>query len=157
MMQSSQSQVRLADLDDVVGISMLGHDFARHYPLDVEWELGGLITQIQGLIASPDTVIFVAVDDDGEPFGVLVGMETGVWFAPSTRIATELAWWVDPECRGGTAALRLVRMFQDWAASRGIKHVALSSIVTDGGPTAGRFIERQGFKLVERSYIKSEV
>lgn len=96
---------------------------------------------------------FVAADED-ELVGAILGLLAPLWFDPSARVATEMAWWVAPEHRKGTAGIRLHTAFGQWARDRGATHIALSDLVIDGGTPAGELIPRLGYTLVERMHVK---
>ena len=68
----------------------------------------------EGVMASQDGTVLVQELD-----GVLVGMILMVIYAhpfSGERVASELAWWVDPEARNSGAGVRLLRAAEGWAA-----------------------------------------
>ena len=146
--------VRQAHDLDVPALVDMGMQFANHYPVASEVDPYALDATIRQLIANDDAAVLVVSHQGSDPYAVLVGMEIGLWFAPDTRVASELAWWVDPSHRGGSAGVRLIRAFERWAKARGIEHVCMSDIQTNDSASAGPLIERQGYQLQERSYIK---
>jgi GNAT superfamily N-acetyltransferase len=98
--------------------------------------------------------LLIVAEQDGEIIGMLLGIVSGLWFAPRTLWASELAWWVEPAARGGTAGIRLVTAFQDWAREKGAKVVAMSSLHLDHDSRVGNVLERMGFSPSEHTYIK---
>lgn len=147
--------VRDACAADIPALVDMGMQFAAYQSLTVEVDPYVLDETIRQLIANDDAVVLVASHHGHDPHGVLVGMEVALWFAPDTRVASELAWWVNPSHRGGSAGVRLIRAFERWAKARGIAHVCMSDIQTNDSASAGPLIERRGYRLTERSYIKS--
>ena len=66
-------------------------------------------------------------------------------------IATEVVWWMEPEARGGSAALRLFAESEAWARSQGatkLQMIAPSDHVA-------QFYERIGFERIEVHYQKA--
>jgi GNAT superfamily N-acetyltransferase len=98
--------------------------------------------------------LLIVAEQDNEIIGMLLGIVSGLWFAPRTLWASELAWWVEPAARGGTAGIRLVTAFQNWALKQGAKVVAMSSLHLDHDTRVGNVLERMGFEQSEHTYIK---
>ena len=98
--------------------------------------------------------LLIVAEQDGEIIGMLLGIISSLWFARRTLWASELAWWVEPAARGGTAGIRLVTAFQDWAREQGAKVVAMSSLHLDHDTRVGNVLERMGFEQSEHTYIK---
>lgn len=105
------------------------------------------------MLTAPSGVVLVA-EADGEIVGGLVGFIGPMWFNPSARIATELAWWVAESHRGGTAAIKLYRAFEAWADEQGADVIVMSDLVIDGETPAARLFEKLGYATVERAHIK---
>jgi GNAT superfamily N-acetyltransferase len=98
--------------------------------------------------------LLIVAEQDNEIIGMLLGIISSLWFARRTLWASELAWWVEPAARGGTAGIRLVTAFQDWARDQGAKVVAMSSLHLDHDGRVGNVLERMGFSPSEHTYIK---
>lgn len=93
------------------------------------------------------------IDLEGKIVGALLGGIGPGWFDDERPIATEMAWWVDPQHRGSVAAVRLVHEFRDWARQQGAVAVCLSELVHEGVGSLGNLPERLGYRLAERSYL----
>lgn len=93
--------------------------------------------------------IFIA-ERDGQPCGMLA---TKVFPHPMSGELTggEIAWWIDPDQRGGTAALRLVAAAEQWCLERGAKRFQM---VAPAGSGLGAVYERLGYEEVETAYQK---
>jgi RimJ/RimL family protein N-acetyltransferase len=105
------------------------------------------------MLTDPDSVVLVA-EVEGEVVGGLVGFIGPMWFNPAARVATELAWWVAEEHRGGTAAIRLYRAFEAWADKQDADVIVMSDLVIEGETPAARLFEKLGYATVERAHIK---
>jgi GNAT superfamily N-acetyltransferase len=139
-----------ADVDTIVRMARHFIAFAPHATI-AEYEDTDLANAIRACMEHG--VLLVAEQDDAV-VGMLFGIVSGLWFAPRTLWASELAWWVEPAARGGTAGIRLVTAFQDWALKQGAKVVAMSSLHLDHDTRVGNVLERMGFSPSEHTYIK---
>lgn len=139
-----------ADVDSIVKMARQFIAFAPHASI-AEFDDGDLVAATR---ACMDNGLVLVAEQEGAVVGMLFGVLTGVWFAPKTAWAVELAWWVDPAARGGTAGIRLVTAFQDWAREQGAKLVAMSSLHLDHDTRVSSVLERMGFSPSEHTYIK---
>jgi GNAT superfamily N-acetyltransferase len=99
-----------------------------------------------------NTLLLFLVDGDA-PVGMLLGTVTEPYFSED-KVATELAWWVNPEYRRTKKSIELTLAFEDWAYRMGAKVVALASLDTSPA-SVGKFYESMGFKKREETYLRS--
>lgn len=66
-------------------------------------------------------------------------------------LATEVVFYVQPEQRGSTSALRVLKSFETWAKERKVPKVIFHLI---GEEVRDDFLLRSGYTLTERSYSK---
>ena len=139
-----------ADIDALVPMAWRFIQFAPHAPM-----VGATDDQVRASIAMviEHGVILVA-EQGGALTGMLMGILNPIWFAPATRCAVELAWWIEPEHRGGMAAIRLVNAFEEWAKAQGAAMVTMCDLVVDGQPPVGDIIMRLGYTPSERTFVK---
>jgi hypothetical protein len=97
--------------------------------------------------------IFVA-DIDGKVVGFIGCLIHPSWFSPTTRIAMEMAWWMNEDHRGGVSAIRLVKAYEDWATSMGASFICMSDLIIDGNPGIGNMLGRLGYTMTERTHMK---
>lgn len=103
---------------------------------------------LMALIAHPTGVVLVR-DQNGSVQGMLAGsIGTSPW--AETRIADYLIFYLCPACRGGRAALSMLRAYEQWAASKGAEVVGVS----DTGSQLGRLLKRQGYQPAEQKYLR---
>ena len=119
-----------------------------------------------GIFPFEPTVLeqFVARAVEPESWGIvfvsreqnqIVGMIAGAYLhepISGTPMAEELAWWVEPEARGGLTAIRLHRMLEVWAESRGAQ--LLKMVAPADKPDVGVYYGKQGYRAVEVAWIK---
>jgi GNAT superfamily N-acetyltransferase len=134
--------------------------------------IGSLIENVLRLGA-----IFVAEVDSGARVpGVCVSIDGEEWHAPGgcetcrprivgmlaivliphplsgQLLAEEIAWWVEPEHRGGSIGPKMLRSAEEWATTNGANMVKM---VAPAGSTVGAFYERIGYQAVETAYVKA--
>jgi hypothetical protein len=139
-----------ADVDTIVKMARHFIAFAPHATI-AEYDDADIATAIRACMQHG---VLLVADQDGVVVGMLFGVVSGFWFAPRSLWATELAWWVEPAARGGTAGIRLVTAFQDWAREQGAKVVAMSSLHLDHDNRVSSVLQRMGFAQSEHTYIK---
>lgn len=71
---------------------------------------------------------------------------TPVW------ISQERLWWIDPSHRG-SAAVRMLDAYEDWAASQGCKFVGMAGMGED--PIVRKLYERRGYRAAELHFLKA--
>ena len=146
--------IRTATDDDVTAITLKGLQFVSNLKTAVAATHESVERSVAALIHNPESVVLVSTTDDGDVVGFLIGVLTPMWFSDEDWSAVELAWWVDPSHRGFTGA-RLVHAFEEWAASHHVSRVVMSDIELRNGATpAGPLVERLGYHLHERAFIK---
>lgn len=68
-------------------------------------------------------------------------------------IGDELAWWVNPEHRGGRAGHKLLRSAEAWARQNGVVALKMSA-PTDSDDSVDGYLYRTGYVAVETAYLK---
>lgn len=74
----------------------------------------------------------LVAEDEGRIIGMMAGFVIEHFFGHD-KIASEYVLYVKPEHRRGTAAVRLIRAFEKWALSQGVR--AIMPGVTTGNKT----------------------
>ena len=145
--------IRVATADDLDTILDMGERFiafgphGKHVNADRDQLRAGVSAFMQG------GVIFLA-ESGGKVCGMLACAASPMWFAPHILVAHELAWWVDEEARGSSAAVRLVMAYQAWAREIGAQVIAMSQLVAVNGEQVGRMLTKLGYEPSEMTYIK---
>lgn len=146
-------RVRPAVLDDIPRMCEMAEAFIGSIDDPaVEFDGPGFATRMATYLQIPD--FFVRVIDDGE-LGAVGGI--GAFAGPHylfvrPRMASEMFWWVEPDYRGGTAALRLIEAYEAWARDQGCEVVCFSAFVDD--PRVARLLDRRGYRHMESAYSK---
>lgn len=101
------------------------------------------------LASDQATCVVYAVDD--VPQGILLATCAEHPFGP-VYVARETVWWIDPAHRGGTAAVRMLAAFEQWAFEEmGCAFAGLAGMASD--PRVGRLYERRGYRHVESHFL----
>lgn len=101
-----------------------------------------------------ERIAILVVNDEGQSVGMLCGMVSEILFSRE-RIATELAWWMDPEYRANRIGIELINAFEYWARHKAqCKFVQLSTIETEQVERISKFYKRKGYDLFERGFVK---
>lgn len=93
---------------------------------------------LAGLITSADGGVFVSG-------GGFIAGQVGQTVISPDPVAWELGWWA--EDRSG---IRLLRRFEQWAASKGATLIKMSC----NGGMAQRILERSGYEVAEIQMVK---
>lgn len=149
-----RTKIRRATEADIVPLSVMGTRFVRYasYGRHMLTPKEEIAIGLRQLFAA-GAVAWVAEREE-VIIGVLIGMLAPVWFSPSSKVATELAWWVEEGHRNGPAGVRLLRMFEGWAQANDARFIAMSDLVVEGETPAGHLLERLGYGLVERTHLR---
>lgn len=141
---------------DIPALLDLGASFLAASPYASMLHLQGLDASLRGLLSAGPEHAFAHVacvyDGDEHVVGALLGALSEPWFG-SVLTATELAWWVSPAYRG-TAGMRLLRAFEDWAMHHDAQCIALSELTMPGSPDLGVALERHGYRAVEKVHVR---
>jgi len=141
--------IRQATAEDVPAIVAMGERFiATEYPQAIRFNPQGIAALAQALIAGAG-VVFLADDFSGT-----VGMMALTTYAqPMSQelVATEVVWWMEPEARGGRAAMKLLKAGEAWARAQGATRFQMIAPSED----VCRFYERVGFERIEVHYQRT--
>jgi GNAT superfamily N-acetyltransferase len=97
--------------------------------------------------------VWVAVVE-GHVRGFMAASIIPCWFSPRSRIALEHVWWMQPEFRGRPEGIRLLLEFERWAKEQGAQVACMSDIVLEAGSPAGSILQRLGYEVSERTFLK---
>lgn len=143
--------IRTATHHDIEAVAAMGRRFlqfapqAKHTPLTDEQ----VVERSRWLIESAR--VFLA-ETNGRVVGMLACIIVPTWIAPQVTMAHELAWWVDEDARGSSAAIRLVNAYEQYARDNGAVVISMSDLEVND--RVGRMLTKFGYEKAERTYIK---
>ena len=143
--------IRKAKIADFDAVEAMLHDFHAEKASQFSAELydrhhfrhvfRGLLSSDRGLVA--------VIEEDGEVVGCMISAIGETPFAP-ILVAEEIMWWVKPESRG-PESLKMLDVYEAWAAGMGAKIVGLSFF----GKRAPAEYKKRGFSPVEQKFAKA--
>lgn len=148
------TNLRPATPADTEAIASLGMNFICKLKIDARPDVEQVTASV-GAMLNDKNGCGIVFEKGGEIVGFLLGIAVPIWFDTMSWSAIELAWWIDEKHRGGREAVEMVRMFEQWAHNMHVHRVVLSDIeFLDQAQPAGALIERLGYTLHERAFVK---
>ena len=93
----------------------------------------------------PQTGTFIAYKD-GVPIGFISACIAPFFFSDYER-ATDLGFYIRPDHRGGSTALRMLRVLEKWAKQNGAKYLQIGHSVGGKVDEMKSFYIRNGYKV----------
>lgn len=84
--------------------------------------------------------------------GFIVGMVAPSFLHPGRLQCSELAWYVEPEYRGTSVALRLMKMYEQHAKDNGCYYVSMVCLEKLNPEATGKIYEKLGYNRLENHY-----
>jgi len=148
--------LRLATLDDYIDFDRFAYSFYLSSPFypTIPYNADKTRSVLDLAVSSQyrDAVVLLYIDHE-LPVGMIVGLASSTPFSDD-KIASELAWWVDPEYRGTRGSIELVYAYEEWARRVGCKHVTMALLPSLTNPKVEAYYERLGYHKTEISYLK---
>jgi len=137
--------LKIATRDDLTTIRRMAYEFMestemKHYAYEED-----LNAVIDSLLDRDGSIVLLHGED-----GMIAGTISKFPFGPYI-VATEMAWWVNPDKRKSNIGRDLLEAFEFWAKKVGADMVHMVSL----DDSVGKFYEKKGYKLLERAYIKA--
>lgn len=98
-------------------------------------------------------VIILGQDVEGTSRGMVIG-QTAYFPLTGERIASEIAWWVDPEFRKTDLGVDLLTAYEYWAKTVGCKYVQSVALRNEYSHILERFYKSKGYAAMETCYLK---
>ena len=146
--------IRHALPTDIPAIVDLCERFASEHPLstilpfDKAYVYGGIET----LIDNPTTFIAVATTTSSHVVGCIIGISIPFLYNPTQTMVSELVWYIHPDHRRGSDALRLLTALEEWAISRDALAIIMVSYET--GSDVSSLYTRRGYVCTEHQWLK---
>lgn len=140
--------IRVATPADYAQVKTFANNFLAVSPYKDKYDEECLHNLISHSLTTSNKEVVVLLDD----FGMIAGRTNPFMFG-TKLIATEVGWWVEPEHRKTGIGKDLLDAFEFWAKEVGCDSVVMVSL----DDALGKFYERNGYVLTERSYIKDLV
>jgi GNAT superfamily N-acetyltransferase len=146
--------IRFATAEDIPTLVDIGRVYQqesrfkryRYNPEKLRLNLENLVANTSG-----SHCFFVADNAKREPYALLIGcIET--YFFSDEPVAQSILFWVHPEHRGGSAAVKLMQAFRKWAMNRNAFEVAIGVNSAVHIDKADQFFRKLGFQITGGNY-----
>tara|TARA_R100001129_G_scaffold152652_1_gene115142 strand:- start:1036 stop:1494 length:459 start_codon:yes stop_codon:yes gene_type:complete len=139
--------VRPAEDKDAEKIVELGHVMHKESVFaDYDFDKDHLINYTFHAIRSPKEFgMFVNEDNDGEINGAVCGYIGSHYFAPKVKVAYDFIVYVHPSKRGGIAAVRLLKKYEEWAKRAGASEIVFGVSAGINNDKAEKFYRGLGY------------
>ena len=101
---------------------------------------------VQGLLS--------VVEIDGEPVGFACGIKGALLGNSQVSSGTELAWWVEPEHRGGRNGIALLKHLEGLARDAGIKYWNMIFMDSSMPEAVEGIYKKMGYRKSETVYTR---
>ncbi len=149
------TELKIATWDYLPDILEMCEKFHQNTPFSgiEEYDESRVADIIISIIENPTDKIAIVLVDEGKAVGMVLGVTSTSIFNYG-KVATELAWWVNPEYRG-KKSLELMKAYEYWAVNVAKCSVVQMSLLEDENlEGVDRIYKRKGYSPVERAYVK---
>lgn len=108
--------------------------------------------KIKDLWVLSENAIYLAQEKD-KLIGFIAGMVQPYFFSQRKRV-TDMGFFVQPEHRGSSAAIKLVKALENWAKENNIVDVCLGQTTAVKLEETQKFYKRLGYKTVGFNTVK---
>jgi GNAT superfamily N-acetyltransferase len=147
-------KVRAATLEDIPTLVELGYAMQQESPRFAHLTYAPIkvAQSAKHMLTADNGGVFVVEHED-----VVIGMLGGYvleYFFSHDKFASDLVVYVAPQHRGGSAFVRLIVAFEQWAIAQGVSEIVLGvSTEVEAERTASMY-ERLGYRRVGLTFIK---
>lgn len=99
-------------------------------------------------------LMIVAVDGK-KIVGVIGGLKNPFIFNSNVWSACEVLWFIKPEYRKGSLAVRLLQMYEEELKKQGVLFSTMCYFENLESQTLAKLYERRGYTLTENAYMKT--
>ena len=136
--------IRPAEYTDVPSLVELGAIMHAESPVfcKLTFDREKLYTTIGNVIEHGFAMVY---ESNGHIRGVILAMVAPHWFSKDL-FTCDLALFIEPQHRGGIAAVRLLNAYANWAQESGAKLIQFGIMTGVGVETTAALCERLGWK-----------
>ena len=143
--------IRKGEEKDIPDIVRMAEEFWQHTQFDEEYDpetVAGMANLCieQGLMA-------VYVSGSGAVRGFACGIKGGLLANASVPQGSEVAWWIDPECRSG-AGIKLLKFIEGLARDAGLKYWSMVFMESSMPDVIEKIYQGMGYNKAETIYTK---
>lgn len=148
--------LKLLEEKDLPRVLELGRHFLAASPYsDLRFSEEATEAYLRSCLVNPEErICILSMDGEGNAVGALLAHVSTVPFS-TDKVATELAWWVEPEYRNSRRGLELKQAYEFWARKMGATKISMALIKTEHGPLLHKLYTKNGYYEAETAYVKS--
>lgn len=119
----------------------------------IKFDADGYADFYMAALRNPDIGMWLA-ESDGELVGIAGALLYGIYFSPSTRVAQELWWYLDPAARGTGAGAAMFAYIEQWASLHNAKAIFMIALEDERVGSMVKVYSRAGYFPTERTFMK---
>lgn len=109
---------------------------------------------LQTLAMAKGFGLFVVAEFDGVVQGFCIGVRSPMMMNHAVTVGAEMAWWVEPEYRGTSAGLGLLKAIEERARDEGVELWSMVLLDSVEPEKIDKIYRRMGYKPAEKVYLK---
>lgn len=152
--QHKMHSIRSATLNDAQAILSMGQKFHSIAGFEFNYDHISVLKTIQQLIVEPNGILLIA-ESEGVPIGMIGGLIYPHYMDNSHLTGQELFFWVNPEKRGSSVAVELLKSCESTAKERGAQSFSMMSLANVNPEKANKLYLKLGYKPLEHTFTKS--
>ena len=138
--------IRIAGLSDIDQVTEMAMKFATTTNY-ADFVVESKVKEVVKSMLEKNIMEAIVLINDG--VGLIAGTVIPFTYGHAL-MATEVAWWVDPEHRKTKAGIELLEAFEHWAKTVGCKLITMSCLDNK----IAKYYTKKGYHLTERAYMK---
>lgn len=111
-------------------------------------------TTLPMIILSMDHDLMLVNEVDGRVNGFLAAIKAPLLASSEAMQAVELAWYIEPQKRGGAIGIRLIQEMETKAREQGIKYFNMASMQSSMPDVINRMYDKMDYVHSETIYTK---
>lgn len=143
--------IREAEESDFHDIAVMSSEFWTKTMFDDEFCYDSVFNMIS--LCCDSGLLFVA-EIEGEVVGFVAGVSGALLGNGAVKTGTEVAWWIQPEHRGGSIAIKLLKAIESRAKDLGIKYWSMAFMCSSMPDTVESIYKKMGYQKSEVIYTK---
>lgn len=144
--------IRIATKQDLISFCILGREFSSEAALPYPTSDAKVAGIFEMYVDNPEALIILMEDDvSGQVVGGFVGTLHSPMFS-EVVVAAELFWYVGKSHRGQKDSTAMLKLFEEWGASKGAVEFVASDI--QGLLKLEKMYNRLGYTMSEITYTK---
>ena len=148
-------QIRRATAGDLEKYRDQARMFHSMSPIgkSISFDESGYSTFYLNALKNPSIGMWLA-EINGEIVGIAGALLYHIYFSPSTLVAQELWWWLDPISRGTGAGPAMFTYIEKWAVENNAKAIFMIALENDRVDAMVKAYKRSGYSPMERTFMK---